>query len=92
MALYFGGYLRWNEIKEYNTRKGEERLYSGGQVVCVMFCIVFGAMQMGAAGPMVAAVSQAKVAAKLVYDVIDAKPKVDINPNGCKFDPAKYSG
>jgi len=29
-ALYFGGYLRWNEVKEFNLRKGEERLYSGG--------------------------------------------------------------
>lgn len=41
---------------------------------------------------MIAAVSQARVAAKLAYDVIDCKPKVDINPNGVKFDPTKYSG
>jgi len=57
-----------------------------------MFCVVFGAMQLGGAAPMIAAVSQARVAAKLAYDVIDCKPKVDINPNGVKFDPTKYSG
>lgn len=41
---------------------------------------------------MIGAISQAKVAAKLVYDFIDTKPKVDINQNGIKFDPAKYNG
>ena len=57
-----------------------------------MFSIVFGAMQLGGAAPFFGAVSQAHVAAKLVYDVIDAKPKVEINPNGTKFDPTKYTG
>jgi len=57
-----------------------------------MFCVVFGAMQLGGAAPMIAAVSQGKVAAKLAYDTIDHKPKVDINPNGVKFDPKKYTG
>ena len=47
-----------------------------------MFCVVFGAMQLGGAAPAIAAISQGRVAAKLAYDVIDRKPKVDINPNG----------
>jgi hypothetical protein len=38
MALYFGGYLRWNEVTEGG------KLYTGGKVVGIMFCIVFGAM------------------------------------------------
>ena len=41
---------------------------------------------------MIGAISQAKVAAKLIYDFIDTKPKVDINQNGIKFDPVKYNG
>jgi len=37
-SLYFGGVLRWEEIKE----NGE--LYTGGKVLAIMFCIMFGAM------------------------------------------------
>lgn len=54
-----------------------------------MFCVVFGAMQLGGAAPMITAIAQGRVAAKLAFDVIDHKPKVDINPNGKKFDPSK---
>jgi len=57
-----------------------------------MFCVVFGAMQLGGAAPMVGAVAQGRVAAKLAYEVIDHKSKVDINSNGVKFDPTKYTG
>ena len=84
--------MRWNEISEYNINSGKDKLYTGGQVVCVMFCVVFGAMQLGGAAPMIAAVAQGRVAAKLAYDVIDHKSKVDINPNGVKFDPTKAKG
>lgn len=92
MALYFGGYLRWNEVNEYSISKGKYQPYTGGQVVCVMFCVVFGAMQLGGAAPMIGAVAQGRVAAKLAYEVIDHKSKVDINSNGVKFDPTKYTG
>jgi len=41
---------------------------------------------------MIGAVAQGRVAAKLAYEVIDHKSKVDINSNGVKFDPTKYTG
>lgn len=35
-VFYFGGYLRWNEIKN-----GDE-LYSSGSIMTIMFATVFG--------------------------------------------------
>jgi hypothetical protein len=35
-VFYFGGYLRWNEIKN-----GDE-LYSAGSIITIMFATVFG--------------------------------------------------
>ena len=38
------------------------------------------------------AIADRPVAAKLAYDIIDRKPKVDINPSGLKFNPATAKG
>jgi hypothetical protein len=51
-----GGVLRWEEVKE-----GDE-LYTGGRVLSIMFCIMFGAMQMGGLGPAMSAIQQGRVA------------------------------
>ena len=51
-SLYFGGYLRWNEIK--TSEDGE--IYSGGRVITVMFCVVIGATQLGGIGPSITAI------------------------------------
>lgn len=75
-SLYMGGYLRWEEIKE-----GDE-LYTGGKVLQIMFCIMFGAMQMGGLGPAMSAIQQGKVAFKLALNVIDQKPIVDSSKKG----------
>ena len=75
-SLYFGGVLRWNEIKE------NDKIYSGGQVLGIMFCIMFGAMQMGGLGPAMTAVQQGRVAAKLAIDVIDKPPIVNPDIKG----------
>ena len=40
-SFYFGGYLKWNEIKEGDDPKDA---YTGGKIVAIKFCIVFGAM------------------------------------------------
>lgn len=44
-AFYFGGMLKWKEITEDGTP------YTGGRVISIMFCIIFGAMQIGGSGP-----------------------------------------
>lgn len=75
-VFYFGGYLRWNKI-EHN---GE--LYSPGQIITIMFAIVFGAFMIGMVMPHLKSISEGQIAAKLAYDVIDHTPKIDPNSGG----------
>lgn len=72
-AFYFGGYLRWNKVEENGT------IYTGGKVICIMFTVIFGAFNLGAAAPHIKALTEARIAGKLAFDVID-KP-VQVNPN-----------
>lgn len=55
-SFYFGGLLKWEGITEGGVA------YTGGKIVAIKFCIVFGAMQMGGAGPGVIALKQAQIA------------------------------
>lgn len=64
-SFYFGGFLRWNEITEDGVA------YTGGRCIAIMFCVIFGAMQMGMSGPAIIAFQQARVAMKLALNVID---------------------
>jgi len=50
--------------------------YTGGQIIAVMFSVVFGCFQLGAAGPHLRAVSEGKIAGRLIYDVIDHKASI----------------
>ena len=78
-SLYFGGYVRWNKW----ALEGEtDKYYTGGKVVSIMFCIVFGAMMIGAGGPAMVAISQGRVAMCLALKVIDKVP--DVDPNDTK--------
>jgi len=42
-----------------------------------MFSVFFGSYYLGGAGPHIKSISEAKIAGKLAYDVIDAVPDVD---------------
>jgi ABC-type multidrug transport system fused ATPase/permease subunit len=37
-AFFFGGLLRWNEVKN------GDREYTGGAIISIMFCTVFGSL------------------------------------------------
>jgi ATP-binding cassette, subfamily B (MDR/TAP), member 1 len=37
-SFFFGGYLRWNEIKN------GDREYSGGAIIAIMFSTIFGSL------------------------------------------------
>ena len=74
-VFYFGGYLRWNEIKN-----GDE-LYTAGSIITIMFATVFGFFTLGVMVPHSKAISEAGIAGKLAYDVIDHIPLVDPNQN-----------
>jgi ATP-binding cassette subfamily B (MDR/TAP) protein 1 len=62
--------------------------YSGGVVVTVMFSVIIGIFYLGGAGPHMKAVSEARVAGKLAFNVIDSKPKANAREVGLKDCPA----
>jgi len=72
-SFYWGGRLRYEKIMN-----GDE-LYSGGSILTIMFCVVFGAMQVGGMAPHFKAVKDSTIAGKLAFDVIDHVPKVPVN-------------
>lgn len=78
-AFFFGGVLRASEgTWAINDKTG--KLYTGGEVIGILFCVLIGVFQLGAIGPMVKAITEGKIAGKLAYDVIDHQP--DVNPRG----------
>lgn len=72
-GLYFGGYLRYNHVKNYNGQ-----LYTSGAIIAIMFSVIFGSFNLGGAGPHIKSISEGKIAGKLAYDVMDHIP--DVNP------------
>jgi len=74
-AFFFGGLMRWTTddwaINDYTGKK-----YNGGQIIGIMFMILFGIFQLTAIGPNVKALTEGKIGGKLAYDVIDATPRV----------------
>ena len=76
-GFYFGGYLRWNDVK--NSR---DEVYGSGTIISIIFMCIFGAFNAGAAGPHMKSITEGKVAGKLVYDTINKKSVVDPNTPG----------
>jgi len=73
-SFYFGGYLIWNEYEQY-----EGKVYTGGVIIAVIFCVVFGSLGLTGAGPAMSAISEGRVAGNFAYTVIDQKPSIVIN-------------
>lgn len=74
-SFYFGGVLRWSpDLFWRNDLTGNR--YTGGEVMGIMFMVMFGIMQIGTIGPNIKAMTEAKIGGRLAYDVIEAKPLV----------------
>ena len=76
-AFYFGGVLRWNAVES-----SPGVVYSGGKLIGVLFCVVFGAMMLGGAAPHLKAISEGRVAGRLAFDAIDQVPSILVNAKG----------
>jgi len=72
-GLYFGGYLRYNHVKNQDGQ-----LYTSGAIIAIMFSVIFGSFNLGGAVPHIKSITEAKIAGKLAYDVMDHIP--DVNP------------
>ena len=76
-AFYFGGVLRWNKVE---ATPGV--VYSGGRLIGVLFCVVFGAMMLGGAGPHLKGIAEGRIAGRVAFEAIDAIPSIKVNEPG----------
>jgi hypothetical protein len=65
------GVLRWNGVTNFN---GE--LITGGETITIIFILIISSSALATAGNNLPAISGAKVAGKLAFDVIDHVPGV----------------
>jgi len=72
-AFFFGGLMRWSP-DEWFINDYTDKRYTGGEIIGIMFMILFGIFQLTAIGPNIKAMTEGKIGAKLAYDVIDYKP------------------
>ena len=70
-SFYFGGMLRWEKVE-----RGDGKLYSGGTVISIMFCIMIGTMGMMGVANHFKVMNDAKIAGKLAYDVMNHEDAV----------------
>lgn len=68
-AFYAGGKLRIEKVTEGSGEN--EKIYSGGQVIAIMFSVIFGAFNVGAAIPHLKSLTEGRLAGRLAYNVID---------------------
>lgn len=88
-SFYFGGFLIWNDIEV-----SEGKPYTGGVILAVIFCVVFGSLGLTGAGPAIVSISEGRVAGRLAFDIIDQKPSIVINDteNKTMFDKENFKG
>ena len=67
-AFFVGGLLRWSP--EEWTLNGDHA-YTGGELIGIIFSVLTATFQVTSIGPMVKAITEAKIGGKLAYDVID---------------------
>lgn len=87
-AFWFGGYLRIENI----TDAGSDKPYTGGQIIAIMFSVIFGAFNVGGAVPHIKSLTEGRIAGKFAWDVMDKVPKVNPNERGEKLVKANMVG
>ena len=70
-CFFMAGLLRWNGFTNYN---GE--LITGGETVTIIFIMLISTTAVATAGTNLPAISGAKVAGKMAFEVIDQIPGV----------------
>jgi ATP-binding cassette subfamily B (MDR/TAP) protein 1 len=72
-----GGLLRWNGFKTY-----EGTVINAGELLTVIFIVLVTVMSLATAGQNIPAISGAKVAGKMAFDIIDHVPGVQSDEKG----------
>ena len=71
-SFYFGGLLK----QEADAENVNNKDYSGGKVIAIFFSVMIGSFMVGSGFPHMKAVSEAKIAGKLTFEVLDHVPGV----------------
>jgi ABC-type multidrug transport system fused ATPase/permease subunit len=74
-ALLLGGRMRVLDLTELQG----DRTYTGGQVLCIMLCVILGSFDLGTVITHFRKVREGKRAARSVLSIIEQRPSVDIN-------------
>ena len=87
LAMWYGSWrIRQNSVDGIpcyvggqNTTcvENEDSWWTGGKVMTVMFAVLMGSFSLGQGAPHFAFIQKATVAARQVFDILDAKPKID---------------
>lgn len=66
-----GGLLRWSGYETYDGK-----VLGGGEIVSVIFLVLLSTISLAGAGTNLPAISGAKVAGKMAFDIIDHVPGI----------------
>ena len=79
-AFFFGGLLRWNEVEA-----APGKVYTGGVITTCIFCVVFGAMQLGGCSPHIRSIAEGRIAGRIAFEAIDHVPTIKCNEENSKM-------
>lgn len=82
LAIWYGSKLLFD--KEYNSNS--DRPFKAGDVMTVLFNIIFGALGLGTAAPNFQAINEACVSAYDFFELKERKPKIDLSTSTEKPD------
>jgi ATP-binding cassette subfamily B (MDR/TAP) protein 1 len=88
LAIWYGSYLISNE--ELNGNSG--KTFQAGDVMCVLFTVIFGVFSLGQATPNFKAIFEAINAAHDFFELMERSPKIKISDDDEKPQPDKIKG
>lgn len=84
-AFYVGSFFVQEQIKNENTGKA----YTAGDILTCFYGILWGFQVLGMASPNLKAISEAKIAGKRTFDIIERVPQIrDLDEKGTKIEQA----
>lgn len=88
LAIWFGSVLIYN--KEENKNSGQP--FQAGDVLTVLFTIIFGSFSLGQASPNMKAISEACNAAYDFFKLKEREPRIDLSRSEEKPDKDSFTG
>lgn len=74
------------------TEGADNKEYTGGMVIAIMFSVIFGAFNLGGAVPHAKSLAEGRIAGKMAWKIMEVVPKVDPNAKGSIVEKSKLQG